>query len=168
MDLLVIRHAIATERVEGADDHDRPLTGRGIKRMKAAVRGLDNFGIEIARVLHSPWRRAVETAELLEPIVRGRLADAMISTEHLIGSPRAELLAQLAEHGVVGSVAVVGHEPWLGELIALLTFGDARVGESIPLKKGGVAWLDGSSAPGGMTLRALLPPRLLRIAGKAH
>jgi phosphohistidine phosphatase len=168
MDLLVIRHAIAVERAEGTDDHARPLTAKGIKRMKAAVRGLDNLGLEMACVLHSPWQRAVETAELLEPVVRGRVADALVPTEHLTGSPRSELLAQIAEHGVRGSVAVVGHEPWLGELIALLTFGDSRVGESIPLKKGGVAWLEGTAAPGGMTLRALLPPRLLRIAGKSR
>jgi phosphohistidine phosphatase len=168
MDLLVIRHAIAVERAEGVDDHTRPLTAKGIKRMKSAIRGLDNFGIEVARVLHSPWRRAVETAELLEPVVRGRVAEALVSTDQLTHSPKAELLAQIAEHAAIGAVAVVGHEPWLGELIALLTFGDARVGESISLKKGGMAWLDGSAVPGGMTLRALLPPRLLRIAGKAH
>jgi phosphohistidine phosphatase len=167
MDLLVIRHAIATERVEGADDHQRPLTAKGIKRLKASIHGLDNLGVEMACVLHSPWRRAAETAELLAPIVRGRLTDALVPTEHLTGSPRAELLAQIAEHSAVGSVGVVGHEPWLGELIALLVFGDARFGESLPLKKGGLAWLEGSAVPGGMTLRALLPPRVLRLAGKA-
>jgi len=73
----------------------------------------------------------------------------------------------IAEHAAAGTVAVVGHEPWLGELIALLAFGDTRHGEVIPLKKGGIAWLDGDAIPGGAILRALLPPRLLRIAAKA-
>jgi phosphohistidine phosphatase len=62
----------------------------------------------------------------------------------------------------VPRVAVVGHEPWLGELIALLTTGESRHGETIPLKKGGVAILEGAPTPGGMTLRALLPPRVSR------
>jgi phosphohistidine phosphatase len=167
MDLLVIRHAIAAERVDEVEDHARPLTAKGIKRMKGAVRGLDNLGIELARVLHSPWLRAAETARLLEPIVRGALDEALIPSEHLTGTPRSELLAQIAEHSAIGTVAVVGHEPWLGELIAMLIFGEARLGESIPVKKGGVAWLEGSATPGGMTLRGLLPPRLLRLAGKA-
>ena len=167
MDLLVIRHAIAAERVEGNDDAARPLTSKGIKRMKAVVRGLDNLGIELTRVLHSPWRRAAETAALLEPIIRGDLRDALVPTELLTGSPKAELLAQIAEQGVIGTVAVVGHEPWLGELLTLLAVGDGRHGEAIPLKKSGVAWLDGNATPGGMSLRALVPPRLLRLAGKA-
>src|SRR5262249_18148923 len=103
-----------------------------------------------------------------EPVVRGRVAEALVATERLTGSPRSELLAEIAEHGVRGSVAVVGHEPWLGELVALLTFGDQPGGDSIPPKKGRGAGLAGTAAPGGMTLRALLPPRLLRIAGKSR
>jgi phosphohistidine phosphatase len=75
-----------------------------------------------------------------------------------------------AEHGGGGgatalhghSVAVVGHEPWLGELIGWLTAGDPRAGEALVIKKGSVSWLEGSAVPGGMSLRALLPPRVLR------
>ena len=167
MDLLVIRHAVAVERLEGADDEARALTSKGIKRMKGVVRGLDNYGIELSRVLHSPWRRAVQTAELLEPIVRGGLADALVPSRLLTASPRAELLGQIAEQAAAGTVAVVGHEPWLSELISLLAFGDTRFAGAMPLKKGGVAWLDGNAVPGGATVRALLPPRLLRLAGKA-
>ena len=54
------------------------------------------------------------------------------------------------------------YEPWLGELIAWLAFGDARHGEALMLKKAGVVWLEGSSVPGGMTVRAMMPPKLLR------
>ena len=62
----------------------------------------------------------------------------------------------------VPRVGVIGHEPWLGELIALLTTGEPRHGETLALKKGGVALLEGTIAPGGMRLRALLPPKILR------
>ena len=60
--------------------------------------------------------------------------------------------------------AVVGHEPWLGELVAWLAFGDTRHGEALQIKKASVVWLDGTAVPGGMTLRALLTPRMIRAA----
>jgi len=83
-----------------------------------------------------------------------------VATELLCQSPRAELLAMIAEHPT--TVAVVGHEPWLSELVAWLAFGDMRHGEALDLKKAGVVWLDGSAVPGGMSIHALLPPKLLR------
>ena len=45
--------------------------------------------------------------------------------------------------------------PWLA-------FGDSRHHHAMVLKKGGVIWLDGTANPGGMMLRAQLPPRVLR------
>jgi hypothetical protein len=44
----------------------------------------------------------------------------------------------------------------------MLTSGEARHGEQMPLKKGAVAILDGTAAPAGMVLRALLPPDVTR------
>ena len=164
----MIRHAIAAPREDYADDAARPLTGKGVKRFKRVVRGLDALGVELCCVLHSPWRRAVETAELMGPIVKGELAAALRPTDLLIAPPRAELLGEISTAAAEGAVAVIGHEPWLGELIATLCFADARRGEQVPLRKGGVAWLDGTAAPGGMVLRALLPPKVLRVAAVAE
>lgn len=163
----MIRHAIAAPREDYADDASRPLTGKGVKRFRRVVRGLDALGVELCCVLHSPWRRAVETAQLMGPIVKGELARALRPTDLLIASPRAELLGEISTASVDGAVAVIGHEPWLGELIATLCFADARRGEQVPLRKGGVAWLDGTAAPGGMVLCALLPPKVLRVAAEA-
>jgi phosphohistidine phosphatase len=166
MDLLVIRHAIAIDRDDPrapADDADRPLTRRGRRRLRSAVRGLARLGVGVDRVLHSPWTRAAETADLLGPIVEGDLAGARRATTLLTQSPRAELYTELA--GLGGRAAVVGHQPWLGELIAALTVGAAHLGGALDLRKGGVAWLDGDPTPGGMRLRAFLPPRALRRIG---
>ena len=46
----------------------------------------------------------------------------------------------------------------LGELVAMLMSGEARHGDMVPFKKGGIAVLAGAATPGGMVLRALLPP----------
>lgn len=156
MQLFVIRHAIAEDAAPGAADADRALTRDGITKLKAVVRGLRALDLRFERVLTSPWVRARDTAARLGPV-----CDAPpIATELLCQSPRAELLALIAEQP--HTTAVVGHEPWLGELIAWLAFGDTRHGEALVLKKAGVAWLEGSTVPGGMMLRGLLPPSVLR------
>jgi phosphohistidine phosphatase len=162
MEMLVIRHAIAVPREEDTDDAARPLTSKGAKRFRRSVRGLRRLGFEVGRVLHSPWQRAAETAELLDPIVPGGIGAALRPTPMLCAPPVAELIAEIGWLGTDGTVAVVGHEPWLGELIATLCFADARGGEGLPLRKGGVAWLEGTAAPGGMVLRAILPPKVMR------
>jgi phosphohistidine phosphatase len=156
MQLYVVRHAIAEEAKLGQADGTRELTDEGRKRMKRVVKGMRALNISFDRVLSSTWVRARDTAAMLEP-----LCDAdPIFTDLLIQSPRAELLALIAERGQ--DSAVVGHEPWLGELIAWLAFGDTRHGEALVLKKAGVVWLEGSAVPGGMQVRALLPPSVLR------
>ena len=161
MDLYVVRHAVAEEPVPGAADADRELTPDGVRKLKRAIRGMRALDLRFGRVLTSPWRRAVHTAELL-----GSLVDepTPVTSELLCASPRAELLAQIAEVTAASKrgTAVVGHEPWLGELVAWLAFGDARFGEALDLKKSGLVWLSGSAVPGGMMIRAILPPKLLR------
>lgn len=161
MQLLVIRHAIAVDRSPEVDDAERPLTARGRRRFEQVARGLAALELGVELILTSPWRRARETAELLDELADGR---EPVDCAPLAAPPRAELLSAIATAGVT-RIAVVGHEPWLGELIAQLTSGDARHGEQFPLKKGGVAVLEGEARPGGMVLRALLPPRVTRRVG---
>lgn len=156
MQLYVIRHAIAEDAAPGQDDAGRQLTEEGEKQLKKVVKGMRKLELGFDRILASPWARAARTAEMLEPLCK----QPPVFTELLCVTPRAELLAQIAELGE--NTAVVGHEPWLSELVAWLAFGDTRHGEAFSLKKAGVFWLEGTAIPGGMTVKALLPPKLLR------
>ena len=63
-------------------------------------------------------------------------------------------------------VALVGHEPWMGELVAWLTTGATLHGSVFAFKRGGVAWLEGQPQPGQMVLQAFLPPKVLRKLGE--
>ncbi|HEY1086687.1 MAG TPA: histidine phosphatase family protein [Archangium sp.] len=150
MQLTLIRHAIAEP---GADDAARPLTKKGRRRFERAVETLDELGVRFDRVLHSPKRRAVETAELLAPILDGEL----VSTPLLARAPGVELWALLTSE----RLGVVGHEPHLSALLSWLITGEAD-GSAFELKKGGVAQLEGEPSPGGMKLKALFTPRVLR------
>jgi phosphohistidine phosphatase len=141
--------------------------------MRKAVGGLLALDLRCDRLWHSPWKRAAQTAELLLPIVSGESH----ATELLARAPSAELLAlargtpradaaERARAGRALRVALVGHQPWMGELLALLVTGSDRAGEAALFGKGGVAWLVGECQPGGMQVRALFPPRVLRALGR--
>lgn len=157
MQLFVIRHAVAVPRDAHTPDAARPLTPKGRKRWRRAVRGLERLGTTFDRLYHSPWLRAVETADALADLVEGKT----VVTKELARPPTAALLEQLEGE----SVAVVGHQPWLGELVGLLVFGDADEGAQLVLEKGSVVCLEGKPRAGGMTLHALLSPDVLRAVG---
>jgi len=156
MQLFVIRHAVAEDVGPTVDDPARELTDAGRTKLRRVVRGLRALDIRFERILCSPWKRAAQTARQLEAIA----SSEAIATDLLTQPPRAELLALIAERSE--TTAVVGHEPWLGELVAWLAFGDTRHGDALIIKKCGVLWLEGTAVPGGMQVRAAIPPRLLR------
>lgn len=155
MRLYVIRHAIAEPRTGKMKDEDRALTLRGRKRFQREVKALDRLGVRFDRLLTSPWTRAAETAEFLRPLLMGESA----RTDALTQPPSDALLDKLAGE----SVAVIGHQPWLTELVAWLVFGSKEFGKAIDLKKGGVIVLEGVPAPGGMVLEQQLTPKVLRV-----
>jgi phosphohistidine phosphatase len=142
MTLWIVRHGKAVPR---------SLRVRDAARFRSAVRGLRRLGARFDLLLHSPWLRAIETADILAPLVRGETA----VTPFLAAPPDAALLDELRG----GSVAVVGHEPWLSELASLLLFGTEDSASRLPLRKGGVLRLEGAPEPGGMVLTGAFAPR---------
>jgi phosphohistidine phosphatase len=157
MELFLIRHAHAIDSAPEGDDAARPLSGKGRRRFEQSVDGLAHLGVRFDLVLHSPWLRAVETADLLEPLLEGE----MRVTPRLSQAPARALLDEFDTHDGA-RVAAVGHEPWLSELLAWLVLEDLDASQRFRFEKGGVAWLNGSPTPGGMSLHALLTPKVLR------
>jgi phosphohistidine phosphatase len=165
IELYLVRHAIAAERGPNyPDDRERPLTSEGIARFKLAVEGLSDLGVEVDLVLTSPLVRAKHTAELL---VAGLAHKSR--TEHLDALAPGSRLPAVFEAIARFSkryrrMALVGHEPGMGEIAAKLL--QAR--GVIEFKKGAVCAieLDGAMPIGPGTLRWLLPPRALRKIAK--
>src|SRR4030095_13513133 len=85
---------------------------KGRTRFSQAVMGLQRLKVRFDRLYHSPWLRAVETAELLAPVLDGKA----VCSPALARAPSQDVLDALDGR----RVALVGHEPWLGELVALL------------------------------------------------
>jgi phosphohistidine phosphatase len=152
MQLIVVRSACAAPRGD-LPDEVRALAPRGRKRARRVARALARLGVSRPRVLHSPRLRALETADILLK----RLGGEGVACAALGEPPSPALLTRIAGERVV----IVGHEPWLGQLLAGLVVGMPRA-TRFRLKKAGLAWLEGEARPGGMRLRALLPPRVVR------
>jgi phosphohistidine phosphatase len=165
IELYLVRHAIAAERGSNyPDDRKRPLTTEGIARFKRAVEGLTDLDVSIDLVLTSPLTRATHTAELLAAGVEGK--PRIEAVEALApGGRLQELLEVLTKYAKrYKHIALVGHEPDLGELAARLL----RARGTITFKKGAICCLelDGAMPAGPGTLRWFLPPRALRKIGR--
>lgn len=164
MELLILRHAIAfpTDAARWPDDTGRPLTVEGVKRARRAAAGLKRIAKRPALVLTSPLVRARETAMIFkraagwpEPVECEALAP---------GGALESVLETLRRRGAKADcIAIVGHQPHLGRLLALCLRGEARA-EAFELRKNAVACLQFEGLPraGRGVLTALIPPRALR------
>ena len=158
MRVFIIRHAIAADRAPDIVDDERRLTPQGKKRFREAARGLARLYAPPAAMVSSPLVRARQTAR-----IAARAWDGMEFTrdEALAGGSVEDVLTLLARFPASGSVALVGHEPQVSELLGhLVGSNDAA---RLAFKKGGVAVVDlpeGTRSVG--RLEAFLPPGVLR------
>ncbi len=162
-ELYLVRHAIAAERGdEWPDDTKRPLTERGISRFKECVKGLRRLDAAIDEIFTSPLVRAKQTAEILASGLEGKPSVKVL--EALApGHTSAAVMSQLAKMAKRRRIALVGHEPDLGELAAHL-IGAAR---PLPFKKGGVCRIDleGLTSRHAGSLAWFVTPKVLRGLG---
>ena len=157
--LIIIRHATAVPRgTPGIPDEERPLTPEGEQRFREAAKGLAKLVDRPDALLTSPWLRAKQTAAIAAA-AWGRIEPK--ETAALASGSFEEQAEVLDRYPAAATVAVVGHEPWVSELLARLlgTRHDAR----LEFRKGGAALVDvpGRLAEGG-SLVFYLPPKVLR------
>lgn len=170
MELLLVRHAIAEEAAgegPGADARRR-LTREGRRRMRLGAAGLRALVPAVELVAASPFVRAVETARIVASAY-GLPRSALVTVPALSPGARpagaALWVGRRRAAGAHGPLALVGHEPHLSRLAALLLGVDRPV---FTFKKGGACLIelppvDRAAAPG--VLRWLLGARALRIVG---
>jgi len=131
MDLVLWRHAEASEWTQGCDDLTRPLTSRGEKQAARMAGWLDRQLPNNTRIFVSPARRAEETASALARKFKIR---AELSPDRSV----LELLEMVQWPDAKGTVLIVGHQPTLGQTIAQLIGLSAT---ECAVKKGAVWWL---------------------------
>jgi len=162
VDIYLVRHAIAGERdpERWPDDSQRPLTKKGIRRFTEAAAGLVTVVPEVDLVLASPYRRAWQTATILEEA--GWPAPQRL--DELAQGEAGGLFRALLPYKDRDSIALVGHEPYLSRFVTAIA-GNAPWRE---MKKGGAVRLQQPqlSLTAAAELRWYLPPSILRKLGR--
>ena len=165
MKLLLVRHAAAVPRgTSGVSDDERPLTPEGKTKFLAAARGLARIAHRPDVLLTSPLPRARVTAE----ITAGVFTNLNLTVEPALARGGVDAIVAVLENQPAGSmIALVGHEPLLGALLARLL--GAKQDSGLAFKKGGAALVDlpdGLTGPGRLVW--FVEPRILRtLAGHA-
>jgi phosphohistidine phosphatase len=158
MDLYIIRHADALPLgVNGITaDEERPLSKTGEAQARQLAAALSRRGIRLEKVVSSPLVRARQTAEGLVQALSAPQPEVILGDELAPGGKRRNLIKFLRAVGGA-AVAVVGHQPDLGDLAAWLIGGKKA---RIDLAKAGVAQITFSNGPdkGAGTLVGLMAP----------
>lgn len=119
-ELILLRHAHAEPADTGQADFDRPLSPHGLAEAEAAGRWLCEQLLVPDRVLCSPARRARETLEAvlgLTGYIEQRLE------ERIYEATPGALAALIDEHREAERLLLVGHNPGLERLVALMHSG---------------------------------------------
>ncbi|MFI4970924.1 MAG: SixA phosphatase family protein [Lysobacterales bacterium] len=150
-EIILLRHAHAESAIPGQDDMARVLSLRGEAEADAAGAWLKQHAAAPQRVIYSPAARSRETCER----VLAALGYTDLRSEaRVYEATPAALLRVLDEHADAASVLLVGHNPGLENLVALLTEGASDSGRGMP--PAGVVWMtlpDGNLEPGTAEVR---------------
>lgn len=158
MKLILLRHGKA-EDFNPEGDFARPLVEKGRSQARNAARMLKAAGELPHVVLTSPLIRARQTAD--EFCQEAEIPGATMQGWLACGMTPEVALRELAGFEDFKSVAIVGHEPDLSELIAWLVGAEAG---SVEMKKGALACIEIELPSRYGTLLYLIPPALIKGA----
>lgn len=160
--VLVVRHAQAAEQDASKypDDSLRPLTKKGREIHAEVSRLLRKRKIIPEAIYTSPWKRAMQTAQIMTRELGKSLKPRPIPS--LADDPELGAI-QNDMTGAEGlkTVALVGHEPWLSSLASLLLTGEPHR-LSIDFPKSGMIGIETDAIQEGAgMLRFFLRPKLI-------
>ena len=147
MNLILWRHA---EAADGAPDHARELTAKGIKQAAKIAEFLHRHLPEDHRVLVSPATRAQQTASALT-------GHFTLAPTIAPGASAQDVLQAARWPDAGGTVLVVGHQPTLGEVAARLLGCE----DAVSIKKGSIWWFSQKEGSGQTSLRLVISPDFL-------
>ena len=150
MDLILWRHA---EADDSEPDLQRALTAKGHKQARKMAEWLDTQLPEGCKIFVSPARRTIQT---VEPIGR----KYRVAPQLAPGAGPLDILRAVNWPNAKETVLVVGHQPTLGQVAALLLTGKAHGWE---IKKAAVWWFVQREAqdPDSLYLKAVITPELI-------
>jgi phosphohistidine phosphatase len=121
--LFLLRHAKAVPASAPLADSLRPLAERGERDARLIGDRLRGQRLNLDLIVASPAARAVQTAQLFATAVGYPLAKIALEDRLYLASPAAILGVVTAQAAGTDTLAVVGHNPGLSELVHELVTG---------------------------------------------
>jgi phosphohistidine phosphatase len=154
MDVYLMQHG---EALPAELDPSRSLSEVGQRSVESVSRHAAACGVRIDRIVHSGKLRAVESALILARTL------GCSDVGHVEGlSPNAavqEAADALVDPGAAGSLAIVGHLPFLDRFAALLVAGDCTA-QVVAFRNGGLVKL--TPAEWGYAVAWAITPEVAR------
>ena len=160
MDLLILRHGEAGKRSPLPGDFKRTITAEGRQEIAELSNGLKSLEVKLDYVLTSPLLRAKNTSEIVAKSLKYKGKIDELDSLKPEGN-KLEFYSILSKLKRDSVVLVVGHEPYLSEMISqAISQSDCRIN----LKKAGLARMRVLSILPNLKgdLRWLLTPKLLK------
>jgi phosphohistidine phosphatase len=154
MDIYLMQHGVAeSEAVHPL----RPLTAAGLREVTAVATHAARRGVRIERIVHSDKLRAVQTAVELARCL-GCTDVAAASGLHP-GDPVEPAAERWGDPQTAGSVAIVGHLPFVERLASTLITGDPSA-KVIAFRNAALVALRPAATSGGYAVAWILTPEL--------
>jgi phosphohistidine phosphatase len=158
MEIYILRHGIAEDAPPGQPDSERALTADGRKKLRSVLRTAVSAGVAPSLILTSPYKRALQTAQLAAEIMdyKGELLRTKALEPN--SAPKA-VWDEIRVHKDEARILLAGHEPLFSRLTAYLL---ASPNLQVDFKKGAIACieLDRFPAEPHGVLRWMLTPKL--------
>lgn len=118
MQIFLLRHGIA-EETSSRGDPERQLTADGRQKVKDVIKAAARAGVSPDLCLSSPYRRAMETANIAAEVFKykGPLLETSVLTPD---SDVRSVWEEIRVHRDAGSLLLVGHDPLFSSLAGYL------------------------------------------------
>lgn len=159
MELYLLRHGIAEDRSPTGRDADRRLTEEGRDKLRRVLKRAASAGVEPSLIISSPYKRALETAEIAASELRYK-SEILRSGSLTPDSSPPSVWSDLRDHRDQPSILLAGHEPLFSSTVAWLL---GSTHSMVDFRKAALVRIDvhtlGAGAPQAV-LQWMLTPKL--------
>ncbi|OLS24321.1 MAG: Phosphohistidine phosphatase SixA [Candidatus Heimdallarchaeota archaeon LC_3] len=162
MDLYLLRHGKSDhDSSKWRTDAERPLSKKGISTQNHCSVGMKNLGIKIEKVWVSPYRRARQTFEIVQNILKLKCEVEFKRELTVFENPKEILHLLKSEYELNSGISLllVGHNPHLSELLAILVGN-----ENIDMKTSELAFIEFSGVGISKLMKYYTRDALLKLS----
>ncbi len=138
MELYLLRHGAAEDASAQTPDPERALTDEGRRKVRQVLESAATAGFDPSLILTSPLKRAVQTAEVVQQVVKYK--NELLRTRALVpGASVEQAWEEVRVHRDERALLLVGHNPLFSDLSGYLLGSDAL---QVDFKKGALLRID--------------------------